>query len=106
VIGPVPVEAVAAEADAHLVGLGTVVRLAAPDAEEAQQQALVGHAVEVVELRLHLEVVTPRIRLILGSGRPLTRPTAQTGARFGRHSGDSAPPGDQAGTETIRGEPG
>src|SRR5205085_8982969 len=61
VIGPVPVEAVAAEAGAHLVGLGAVFRLAAPDAEQAQQQALVGYAVEVVQLRLHLKVVAPRV---------------------------------------------
>src|SRR5262249_56638718 len=32
-VGPVPVEAVAAEADADLVGLGPIVRLPAPDGE-------------------------------------------------------------------------
>src|SRR5262249_56509947 len=56
-LGAVPVETVAAEAGADLVRLGAVLRLAAPDGEQPQEQTLVGDAVEVVELRLDLQVV-------------------------------------------------
>src|SRR5206468_883550 len=64
---PVPVPAVAAEADAHLVGLGPARRdilVAAPDGEQAQEQTLVSHAVEIVEFTDRLEVVALRVEAV------------------------------------------
>src|SRR5262249_19099192 len=63
-LGPMPVEPVAAEAEANLVDLRPARRdalIAAPDAEQAKQQTLVGHAVEVVQLGNDLEVVALRV---------------------------------------------
>src|SRR5262249_61176494 len=60
--GPAP--AVAAVADAHLVGLLALGELAAPDREQPQHDALVGGAVEVVQLRRDLVVVARRVELV------------------------------------------
>src|SRR5947199_4415915 len=50
-----------AVANEDLVRLGTIVWLAAPNREEAQQQTLIGDGVEVVELARRLEIVALRI---------------------------------------------
>src|SRR5438876_7826669 len=63
-VGPVPVKAIAAKAKAHLVGLGPIGWLPAPDREQPQQQALVSDGVEIVELRRRLEVVARRIETV------------------------------------------
>src|SRR6185436_503003 len=44
-----------------LVWLGPVARLTAPDVEQAEHDALVGDAIEVVELRLDLQIGPRRI---------------------------------------------
>src|SRR5205823_1377021 len=81
-----PVEAVPAEADADLVGLGPARRdvlVAAPDREQPQQHALVGDAVEVVQLTRGAQVLALRVEPVgaapqrrLVDARPL-RPLQQ-----------------------------
>src|SRR5437764_400526 len=63
-VRPMPVEAIATEAGADLVRLGPVLRLAAPDAEQPEQQTLVGDTVEVVQLWRGLQVVALRVELV------------------------------------------
>src|SRR5207249_595230 len=63
-VGPVPVETVAAVADDDLVRLGAVRGLSPPDIEQAERDALVSDAVEVVELTLRLEVGTARVQTV------------------------------------------
>ena len=53
-VGPVPVEAVAAEAQEDLVPLGSHTAVSLPDGEQPDHEALVRHAIEVVELRRDL----------------------------------------------------
>jgi hypothetical protein len=60
----VPMEAVAAEADADVVGLFARALLAAVDGEEAEHHALVGRRIQVVELRLAVQFGTAMIRRI------------------------------------------
>src|SRR5438034_10715782 len=60
-VGPEPVEAIAAEADANLIRLGTILRLPTPDGEEAQDQALVGDTIEVIELAVRLQIGSPEV---------------------------------------------
>ena len=64
-----PVKAVAAEADAQIVGLLAIGRLAAEDREEAEHHAFVGDGVEVVELGGHVAAFAHRIERIRGDPR-------------------------------------
>ena len=57
-------EAVAAVAEANIVGLGPVFRLARPNAEQTQQQALIGHSVQIVELRMGFQFRPRRVVLV------------------------------------------
>ena len=64
VVRPVPVKAVAAEAEAQLVRLGPIARLPAPDREQADHQALVGGAIEIVELALRFQIIALGVELV------------------------------------------
>src|SRR5262249_22977598 len=59
-----PVPAVATVADADLVGLLALRKLAAPDGEQAQEDALVGDAIEVVQLGRRLVVGPGRVEVV------------------------------------------
>src|SRR5262249_23848546 len=64
---PVPMPAVAAESDADFVGLRPArrnVQIATPDREQAEDQALVSHAVEIVKLRLDLQVIARQVEIV------------------------------------------
>src|SRR5262249_35803188 len=68
-IRPVPVKTIAAKGDTKLVRLGPVAWLAAPDREQADHETFVGHAIEIVELALRLQIVAGRIKFIRANPR-------------------------------------
>src|SRR5262245_16115195 len=59
-----PMKSVAAEADAHIVGLRPIAEVAAPDREQPEQHAFVSGAVQVVQLRRSTGIVASRIERI------------------------------------------
>src|SRR5665213_1518580 len=70
-IGPRPVKAVAAVADADVIRLFADKTLASKDREQAEHDALVRDAVEVVEFRRDVVLSTLRVELV--GGRPQHR---------------------------------
>src|SRR6201999_1247073 len=63
-VAAIPVVSIAAPADHDFVRLGTILWLAAPDGGRAEHDALLSNAIEVIELRAGLEIVTEVIEFV------------------------------------------